>query len=111
MGYKLCRCGGVIDESKSRRCSRCSGGVKVGGKKTTDKGYGWDWQQLSDRYRKEHPLCVECEKQGIATAAEEVHHIVPITEAPWLRLSVGNLMSLCVSCHRRIEQERKQQGR
>jgi 5-methylcytosine-specific restriction endonuclease McrA len=34
-------------------------------------------------------------------AAEEVHHIVPICEAPHLRLDVKNLVALCKKCHRK----------
>jgi len=106
--YKLCRCGGVKEDTKGGKCNRCSGGAKVGNDKTTaSKGYGNDWRLLSERYRKQNPLCVECEKRGIATAAEEVHHIVPIEEAPWLRLEVKNLMALCVACHRAIDEARR----
>jgi hypothetical protein len=104
---KLCTCGGVIDESKSKACGRCGRGKRKNAKTTTENGYGWDWQQLSSRYRKDYPLCAECAKRGIATPSEEVHHIVPIAEAPWLRLSVDNLTALCVACHRRIEGEGK----
>jgi 5-methylcytosine-specific restriction protein A len=93
-------------------CGKCGAGKRKPQQQgsTTDKGYGWDWQQLSERYRKENPLCHECHRQGTATAAREVHHIVPITEAPWLRLEWGNLMALCVECHRRLDSERRQEA-
>jgi 5-methylcytosine-specific restriction endonuclease McrA len=108
--YKLCRCGGVREDRSGGKCSKCGAGVKRNARTTNDNGYGWDWQQLSMRYRKDHPLCAECAKTGRAVAAEEVHHIVPIDEAPWLRLSVSNLMALCVPCHRRMDQERRTVG-
>ena len=107
MRYKLCRCGGVREDSSGGVCGKCGAGKRRSARSTVDNGYGWDWQKLSSLYRKENPLCVECANRGIATAAKEVHHIVPIDEAPWLRLSVSNLMALCVPCHRRIDQERR----
>lgn len=72
---------------------------------TTERGYDWQWRKLSERFRKEFPLCQECERQGRVTPCDEVHHIVPISEAPWLRLDRSNLMALCVACHDRIEAE------
>ena len=107
MRYKLCRCGGVREDRAGSVCDKCSAGKGRPGS-TAANGYGWDWQQISERFRKENPLCEECSKTGRATAAEEVHHIVPITEAPWLRLEWKNLMALCVDCHRRIDSERRQ---
>lgn len=107
MRLKLCRCGGVREDRSGSVCNKCGAGKKTPSKTTTEAGYGSDWQRVSVRFRKENPLCVECEKRGIVTAAEEVHHVVPISEAPWLRLSPANLMALCVECHRRIENERK----
>ena len=107
MRLKLCSCGNVVD-GKSNGCERCGRGKKRARLGTTEAGYDYDWKKLSERYRKENPLCVVCAERGIATAAEEVHHVVPITEAPWLRLAVSNLMALCVVCHRLIEEERRQ---
>jgi 5-methylcytosine-specific restriction protein A len=110
MRYKLCRCGGVREDRSGGKCGKCGAGQKRNARTTKENGYGWDWQQLSTRYRKENPLCAECAKQGRAVAAEEVHHIVPVDEAPWLRLCVSNLVALCVPCHRRIDQERRTAG-
>jgi 5-methylcytosine-specific restriction endonuclease McrA len=106
MRLKLCPCGAVLDV-RHRECERCGRGKQRASVSTTEAGYGWDWQQLRDRFIKEHPLCVACAKRGIATAAAEVHHIVPIAEAPWLRLEWNNLMALCVPCHRAIDHERR----
>ena len=106
MRMKLCRCGAAREDRKGVACGKCGAGKARPARSTKEAGYGWDWQQLSVRFRKEHPLCAECAKKGIATAAAEVHHIVPIREAPWLRLEVSNLVSLCVECHRRVDNER-----
>ena len=108
MRYKLCRCGGVKEDRSGGTCERCGSGKKRNRKSTTECGYDWQWQQLSVRFRKDNPLCQECERKGEVKEAAEVHHIVPISEAPWLRLSVDNLMSVCVECHRRLDRERRQ---
>ena len=102
MRLKLCPCGAVMD-ARGKACDKCGRGKQRASVSTTQAGYGWDWQQLRNRFIKEHPLCAECTKQNIATAAEEVHHMISIAEAPWLRLEWNNLMALCVPCHRRIE--------
>ena len=107
MRLRLCACGGVVDEHGTRACARCGRGKKRPRLSSTEAGYDSTWRRLSERYRVDNPLCVQCSRQGIATAAEEVHHIVPINEAPWLRLEPSNLMALCVACHRKIDDERR----
>jgi len=109
MKLKLCPCGAVL-HANGKECERCGRGKQHAKHKTTDAGYGWDWQQLRARFIQEHPCCAECQRRGITTAASEVHHVIPIAEAPWLRLEWKNLMSLCVPCHRAIEQARRQAG-
>ena len=64
------------------------------------KRYGRSWKRIRDRYIQAHPLCEECRKQGRLTPAEEVHHIVPLSQGG--DSSYGNLMALCTSCHSRI---------
>jgi len=60
-----------------------------------------EWRRLRDWYRARHPLCEECQRQGRVTAAELVHHKVEISQGGEL-LDVGNLESLCRSCHSRV---------
>jgi 5-methylcytosine-specific restriction protein A len=107
MTLKLCPCGAVTD-ARGKSCDKCGGGKRRATQGTTKAGYDGAWKNLSVRYREEHPLCEQCVKSGIATPADEVHHIVPITEAPWLRLEWNNLMALCVPCHRSMDQARRQ---
>jgi 5-methylcytosine-specific restriction protein A len=106
MTMRLCACGAVLG-IRVRECHQCGRGKKRATQGTTKAGYGWDWQQLRSRFIAENPLCVECAKGGVATSADEVHHIVPITESPWLRLEYNNLMALCVACHRAMDQDRR----
>lgn len=47
-------------------------------------------------------MCQECKKNGkYITDNLEVHHIVPIKENFDLALDLGNLITLCRSCHKK----------
>jgi len=41
-----------------------------------ERGYTRKWERARKAYLAEHPLCVECEKQGDVTPATDVDHIV-----------------------------------
>lgn len=69
----------------------------------SNKRYGRSWKRIRDRYIKAHPLCEECEKNGRIKAAEEVHHILPLSKGGGNETS--NLMALCKSCHSKITAE------
>ena len=72
-----------------------------------ERGYDRDWavvrvQALErDGYR-----CQQCAERGIVQRATDVHHIVWIRSAPWLRLVLSNLVSLCKECHSGITARR-----
>ena len=68
------------------------------------KRYGRAWKRIRDRYVRKHPLCEQCLKEGRYVAAEEVHHIVPLSEGG--SNEEKNLMSLCRSCHEKIHRKR-----
>jgi 5-methylcytosine-specific restriction protein A len=70
----------------------------------TKKRYGREWQLIRDRYISVHPFCEKCLLSGRIVKAEEVHHIVPLSQGG--TNSYGNLMSLCKSCHSRIHASR-----
>jgi len=63
----------------------------------TRKRYGRAWKRIRDRYIAKHPLCEQCEEFGQLTPAQEVHHIVPLSEGG--THDESNLMSLCTACH------------
>ena len=63
----------------------------------TRKRYGRAWKRIRDRYVASHPLCEECEKHGRVTPAEEVHHILPLSQGG--THAEENLMALCTPCH------------
>lgn len=64
------------------------------------KRYGRAWKRIRDRYIAQHPLCEQCLKQNKVTAAEEVHHILPLSRGG--THCEDNLMSLCTPCHSKI---------
>jgi 5-methylcytosine-specific restriction protein A len=97
MAAKFCRCGAVVDAAGCGRCSKRRKPMEY--KTTTQRGYGADWQELSERYRRNYPLCEDCLKQGKVTPSSEVHHIVPISVDSTLRLVWTNLVALCRKCH------------
>lgn len=66
----------------------------------SNKCYGRAWKRIRDRYIKLHPLCEQCQTNGLLVAAEEVHHIRPLSKGG--ENETSNLMSLCKPCHSRI---------
>ena len=70
----------------------------------TARGYGYKWKKLRDDYIRHQPLC-ELRGEGCTTAAQIVHHVIPITVRPDLSLERSNLQSLCRRCHSRIHGE------
>jgi 5-methylcytosine-specific restriction protein A len=52
------------------------------------------------------PLCEACKARGELVAATQVHHTVAVADSVDGRLDVDNLVSLCASCHSRIEASR-----
>jgi 5-methylcytosine-specific restriction protein A len=63
----------------------------------TRKRYGRAWKRIRDRYIAAHPLCEQCQRDGRITPAEEVHHILPLSQGG--THAEDNLMALCTSCH------------
>lgn len=66
--------------------------------------YGRSWQKVRKRYITANPLCERCLKEGRLTKAEQVHHILPLSEGG--TSDESNLMSLCANCHAKIHAQR-----
>ncbi|MFA5715948.1 MAG: HNH endonuclease signature motif containing protein [Candidatus Paceibacterota bacterium] len=43
-----------------------------------ERGYDNEWAKYRLSYLKEHPLCVECEKEGRYIPSKDVDHIIPV---------------------------------
>lgn len=72
------------------------------------------WRKLRNSYLIKHPLCERCLLEHRSTLAVAVHHIEPLEnhcdnrdEMERLAYDVGNLMSVCNTCHGLIHKELK----
>jgi 5-methylcytosine-specific restriction protein A len=59
---------------------------------------GRPWMRRRARWFSDHPLCVQCEREGRTTLAHELDHIVPLWAGGGD--SDANLQGLCAECHR-----------
>lgn len=63
------------------------------------------WRALRAAILRDEPLCRECKKQGIVTAANLVDHIKPVStgynevDRECLMWDEKNLQPLCTPCH------------
>lgn len=72
-----------------------------------------DWKKLREKKLALQSTCEMCEKKGIITVAEDVHHNKSFTDGNTedemldLFLDLNNLTSLCKKCHGEIHQKTK----
>lgn len=66
---------------------------------SSQRGYGYRWQQARDGYLKKHPLCVFCERDGNYTAATVVDHSIPHRGDMVLFWKSEHWQALCKTCH------------
>jgi 5-methylcytosine-specific restriction endonuclease McrA len=82
-------CGRVVRASRCVECQR----IKDRGRPTrTQRGYDYQWNKLSKYLRQQQPYCSipGCNNKDLT-----VDHIIPLSDAPHLRLEVTNLKVLC----------------
>ena len=62
------------------------------------RGYGGEWEHISNMIRSQHPVCQMCN----AAPSEDVDHIIPFRgiKDP-LRTDRNNLRAVCRACHSR----------
>ena len=65
------------------------------------RGYDGRWCAARRRFLSTHPLCVECQRVGVITAAAVVDHIIPHKGDQVLFWDVTNWQVLCKQCHDR----------
>lgn len=65
----------------------------------SSRGYNYRWQKARALYLKQHPLCVECDKDGILKAANVVDHKIPHKGDYGLMWDESNWQSLCKRHH------------
>jgi 5-methylcytosine-specific restriction protein A len=74
------------------------------------RAYGKEWRKATALYRRQHPLCVFCERKGIWSATYAIDHIVPHKGDPVLFWSEGNWQPLCQRCHNRTKKNLEMRG-
>lgn len=65
------------------------------------RGYDSKWQKARVGFLRLHPLCAQCERDGLVTEANEVDHIIPHKGDRALFWNRDNWQSLCKPCHGR----------
>ncbi|MDC8756249.1 HNH endonuclease [Janthinobacterium fluminis] len=79
-------------------------------KSSTQRGYGYKWQQARAGYLSKYPLCVYCAKAGLTRAATVVDHIVAHQGDMALFWDRSNWQSLCAPCHSSTKQREEARG-
>jgi len=92
----LCH-GGYCDAHRRQRQQRIDHSRGT----SAQRGYGYRWQQARRAFLAEHPLCVECEKDGKVSPATEVDHIQAHNGDDRLFWDRSNWQGLCKECHSR----------
>jgi 5-methylcytosine-specific restriction protein A len=95
-----CPCGGLKRQGKCDRCGTTKRSDKQRGT-STQRGYDYRWQQFRITYLAQHPLCVDCEAEGIVSAARDIHHTRKLSEHPESKYDEDTLMPLCKRHHDR----------
>jgi 5-methylcytosine-specific restriction protein A len=67
----------------------------------TRRGYDARWRAARKRFLLNHPICGECERVGMLTAATIVDHIIPHKGDSDLFWNESNWQALCRQCHNR----------
>ena len=62
-----------------------------------NRRYDSRWRKIRKEFIKSYPLCEICKQEHRLTPAQEVHHIVPLSEGG--THDFDNLKILCKSCH------------
>ncbi|MFY8385442.1 HNH endonuclease signature motif containing protein [Pseudomonas aeruginosa] len=75
------------------------------GKNSTQRGYGYRWQQARARFLAKHPLCRSCSEAGDVVEATEVDHIIAHRGDQALFWDESNWQPLCKRCHSAKTQE------
>lgn len=63
------------------------------------RGYNSEWRRARALFLSDHPICEECKREGKASAATVVDHIVPHKGNKALFWDESNWQALCKHCH------------
>jgi len=101
---KPCAVSGCPELVPSGRCSIHQRQVNSLREKSTARGYDHAWRLFRAGFIQRHPLCEDCLEGvdcpiGTVRAAEEVHHVIKISDDPSLKFVESNCRSLCKPHH------------
>ena len=88
----LCDRGCYCKEHMQFSSDRMRGGAE-------ERGYNAAWRKARGQYLRQHPLCVECQREGRLTPATVVDHIIPHRGDRKLFWDTGNWQGLCKYHH------------
>jgi 5-methylcytosine-specific restriction protein A len=68
---------------------------------STERGYGYRWQQVSKAFLKAHPICEcdDCKVSGVLLPSQVVDHIIPHKGDMQLFWSRANWQAMNKKCH------------
>jgi 5-methylcytosine-specific restriction enzyme A len=72
--------------------------------------YTYRWQKASEGFKRKHPLCQECLKQGKTSEVDVVDHIVPHKGNRKLFWDRNNWQGLCKHCHDSVKAFQESRG-
>lgn len=78
--------------------------------RSTSRGYDYQWEQFSRRYRRANPFCRECGLAGRLVECDAVDHIVPLEEGGQ-KFARSNLQPICNEHHNGWKRELERAAR
>lgn len=69
------------------------------GRTSTQRGYGYEWQQQRAAFLRRYPLCEFCRLEGRLTQATVVDHVAAHEGDPARFWDRSNWQPLCKRCH------------
>ena len=91
----------------ARQVATTSGSWRLSDMTSTQRGYGYRWQQERESYLRLHPLCVMCQADGVVTVANTVDHRIPHRGDEALFWDRTNWQSLCANHHSSEKQKQE----
>jgi 5-methylcytosine-specific restriction enzyme A len=96
-----------VQMAKPRVATIQPGSWRADKQSSTQRGYGYRWQQARLGYLQAHPLCVMCQAEGRVEAATVVDHKVPHRGDMASFWDRDNWQSLC-STHHSADKQRQE---
>jgi 5-methylcytosine-specific restriction protein A len=88
-----------VPQLKSSLPSIQAGSWRPSNANSSERGYGWKWQQARLGFLKKHPICVVCEAEGRIVEATVVDHVIPHRGDQTLFWDRQNWRAICSPHH------------